>query len=62
MALNRHEECMDGNGPAQVQSQDGGVTEIVIVNVGAARVKGKVKGTHMAALDRDYEAKSGFSM
>jgi len=40
---------MDGNVPAQVQgSPDGGVIGIVIVNVGAVRVKGKVKGCHMA--------------
>ena len=39
---------MGGNVPAQVQgSPDGVVTGIVIVNVGAARVKGKVKGCHM---------------
>lgn len=39
---------MGGNVPAQVrESPDGGVTGIVIVNVGAARVKEKVKGYHM---------------
>jgi hypothetical protein len=40
---------MGGNVPAQVQgSPNGDVTGIVIVNVGAVRVKGKVKGCHMA--------------
>lgn len=40
---------MDGNVLAQVQgTPDGVVTGIVIVNVGAARVKEKVKGCHMA--------------
>ena len=63
-ALNRHEACMGGNGPVQARgSPDGGVIGIVIVNVGAVRVKGKVKGCHMdvrlvcdcaAVLDWDY--------
>jgi hypothetical protein len=48
-ALNRHEAYMGGNGPAQVRgSPGGGVIGIAIVNVGAVRVKGKVKGCHMA--------------
>ena len=48
-ASNRHEVCMGGNGPVQARgSPDGGVIEIVIVNVGAVRVKEKVKGCHMA--------------
>jgi hypothetical protein len=48
-ASNRHEVCMGGNGPVQVRgSPDGGVIGIVIVIVGAARVKGKAKGCHMA--------------
>jgi hypothetical protein len=41
---------MGGNVPAQVEeaTPNGGVTGIVIVIVGVARVKGKVKGCHMA--------------
>jgi hypothetical protein len=40
---------MGGNVPAQVEgSLDGGVTGIVIVNVGVVREKGKVMGCHMA--------------
>ncbi len=39
---------MGANGLAQVRgSPGGGVTGIVIVNVGVVRVKGKVKGCHM---------------